>query len=186
MSNKIAVGAIELSSVGVGYQVQDALMKAATTTLLIARTVCSGKYLLVYSGKIADVEEATAVALKVGGISVIDHLTVANVCQAIFPAMAQSVVLSPEEIGALGVVETFSATSALIAADFAGKAANVVLFRLSLAMALGGKGLLMLTGSQADVETAVEAAKNALKDRGTLASAVVVSRPEREIFNEYL
>lgn len=186
MANNVSVGAIELSSIGVGYQVQDALMKAASTTLLIARTICSGKYLIVYSGKIGDVEAAMETALKVGGTSVIDHLTVANVCQALFPAMAQSVVLSPEEIGALGVVETFSAVSALIAGDYAGKAANVTLFRLSLAMALGGKGLLLLTGSLADVEAAIDAAKNALKESGMLASAVVLPNPERALFTDYI
>ena len=49
MTNNASVGAIELSSIGVGYQVQDALMKAANTTLIIARTICSGKYLIVFS-----------------------------------------------------------------------------------------------------------------------------------------
>ncbi|MBQ9812688.1 MAG: BMC domain-containing protein [Thermoguttaceae bacterium] len=186
MANNVAVGAIELSSIGVGYQVQDALMKAATTTLLIARTICSGKYLIVFSGNIGDVESAMETANKVGGTSVIDFLTVANVHQAVFPAMAQSVVLSPEDVGALGVIETFSAVSALVAADVAGKAANVTLFRLSLAMAMGGKGLLLMTGGLANVEAAVEAAKEALKDRGLLASAVVLPRPEKELFTDYI
>ena len=117
MTNNSSVGAIELSSIGVGYQVQDALMKAANTTLIIARTVCSGKYLIVFSGKVGDVESAMETALAVGGTSVIDKLVVANVHPALFPAMAQSVALSPEEIGALGVVETFSAVSAMVAAD---------------------------------------------------------------------
>ncbi len=184
--NATAVGAIELSSVGVGYQVQDALMKAASTTLIIARTVCSGKYLVVFSGNIANVEAAMETAETVGGVSVIDRLVVANVHPALFPAMAQSVVLSPEEIGALGVVETYSAVSAMVAADYAAKAADVTLFRLSLAMAMGGKGLLLLTGSLASVEAAVEAAKNALKDGGLLASAVVLARPERELFTDYI
>jgi len=180
------VGAIELSSIGVGYQVQDALLKAANATLIIARTVCSGKYLVVFSGKISDVESAMETALKVGGISVIDHLVVANVHPALFPAMAQSVVLSPEEIGALGVVETFSGVSAMVAADVAAKAANVTLFRLSLAMAMGGKGLLLMTGSLANVQAAVDAAENALKDGGLLASVAVLPRPERELFTDYL
>ena len=186
MASNVAVGAIEFSSLGVGYQAQDALMKAATTTILIARSICAGKYFIVFSGKIADVETALQTALEIGGCAVVDKLVVANVHPAVFPALAQSVVLSPEEVGALGVVETFSATSALVAADVAGKAANVVLFKLALAMAMGGKGLLLLSGSIADVQVAVDAVKNALKDEGTLASAVVVSRPERALFEEFI
>jgi microcompartment protein CcmL/EutN len=186
MDNHVAVGAIELSSIGVGYQVQDALMKAATTTLLIARTICSGKYLIVFCGKVGDVEAAMETARKVGETFVIDYLMVANIHQAVFPALAQSVVLSPEEIGALGVIETFSAVSALVAADVAGKAANVTLFRLSLAMAMGGKGLLLMTGSLANVEAAVDAAKESLKECGLLCSAVVLPRPEKELFTDYI
>ena len=186
MTNNVSVGAIELSSIAVGYQTQDALMKAASTTLLLARTICSGKYLIVFSGKVGDVESAMETALKVGGISVIDHLVVANVCPAVFPAMAQSVVLSPEDVGALGIVETFSAVSAIIAADVAGKAANVTLFRLSLAMAMGGKGLLLMTGGLANVQAAVDAAVAELKPSGLLANAIVLPRPERELFADYI
>ncbi|MBR5626028.1 MAG: BMC domain-containing protein [Thermoguttaceae bacterium] len=186
MTTKIAVGAIELSSIGVGFQVQDALLKSASVEILIARTICSGKYLIIFSGNIGDVEAAMETALHQGQGSVVDHLTVANTHQAVFPAMAQSVILSPEEIGALGIIETFSAVSALIAADTAGKAAKVTLFRLSLAMAMGGKGLLMMTGSVSDVETAVEAAADILKDSGLLANKIVIPRPERELFAEYI
>ena len=185
-ANNAAVGAIELSSVGVGYQVQDALMKAASTTLLIARTICSGKYLIVFSGAIGDVDAAMETAKRVGGTSTIDSLTVANVHPAVFPAMAQSVVLGPETVGALGVIETFSAVSAVVAADVAVKAADVTLFRLSLAMAMGGKGLLLMTGSLANVQAAVDAAVEGIKDRGLLASAVVLPRPEKELFSDYL
>ena len=161
-------------------------MKAANTTLIIARTVCSGKYLIVFSGKVGDVESAMETALAVGGTSVIDKLVVANVHPALFPAMAQSVALSPEEIGALGIVETFSASSAMVAADVAAKAASVTIFRLSLAMAMGGKGLLMMTGGVADVEAAVNAAAEAVKAHGLLVSTTVIPRPSKELFTDYI
>lgn len=183
---KAAVGAIELSSIGVGYQVQDALLKSANTELLIARTICSGKYLVVVAGNVADVETAIETARNVGKDAVIDYLTVPNVHPAVFPAITQSVVLSPEEIGALGIVETFSAVSAMIAADTAAKAANVTIFRLNLAMAMGGKGLLMMTGSIANVEAAVDAAVESIKDHGLLVSKTVIPRPEKELFTDYI
>ncbi|MDO4586431.1 MAG: BMC domain-containing protein [Planctomycetia bacterium] len=186
MMKKTAVGAIEISSIGIGFQVQDALLKAASVELLIARTICSGKYLIIFAGGVSDVEAAIETGLVVGKDSIIDHLTVANVHEGVFPALSQSVVLSPGEGEALGIVETFSAVSALIAADVAGKAANVTLFRLNLAMAMGGKGLLMMTGSVANVETAVETAANAIKDRGLLVSQTVIPRPDKALFNDYL
>ena len=181
-----AVGAIELSSIGIGYRVQDEMLKSASVDLLIARTICSGKYLIVVGGNIDAVEAAMQTALSVGDDAVIDHLTVANAHEAVFPAMAQSVVLAPEDIGALGIIETFSGVSALIAADYAGKAARVTLFRLHVAMALGGKGLLMMTGSVSDVTAAVQAGANAVRQRGLLVSQVVIPRPSPELFQDYI
>jgi hypothetical protein len=51
----------------------------------------------------------------------------------------------------LGRPPTRSGTGILAAAAAAAKAANVIVFRIHVAMALGGKGLLLLTGSVADV-----------------------------------
>lgn len=185
MSGK-AVGAIELSSIGIGYKVQDEILKAAQVQILIARTICSGKYLIVFGGGISDIEAGMSTGLKVGGDAVIDSLTVANAYEGVFPALGQSVVLAPEEMGALGVIETFGAVSALVAADYAGKAAKVTLFRLHLSMALGGKGLLLMTGSVSDVTAAVDAAANAIRQRGLLVSELVIPRPSKELFGEYL
>lgn len=182
----VAAGAIEFSSIGVGYRAEDELLKSATVDLLIARSICSGKFLIVFSGQVSDAEAAMAAALAAGGEAVVDSLLVPSVHPAVFPAMAQSVVLSPEELGALGVVETFSATSALVAADTAAKAANVTLFKLHLAMALGGKGLLLITGTVANVAAAVDAAVDAVKEHGLLVTTTVIARPQRELFEDYL
>ena len=186
MSSGKAVGAIELSSLGVGYQVQDSVLKAAQVDVLIARTICSGKYLFVFGGGVSNVEAGMAAAIQKGGDAVVDFLTVANAFEGIFPALGQSIVLGPDDIGALGIVETFSAVSALVAADYAGKAARVTLFRLHLAMAMGGKGLLLLTGSVADVTAAVDAATGAVRQRGLLVSEIVIPRPNRELFADYI
>ncbi|MDR1957704.1 MAG: BMC domain-containing protein [Planctomycetaceae bacterium] len=186
MTNGKACGAIELSSIGIGYKVQDEMLKSASVDLLIARTICSGKYLIVIGGNISHVEAAIQTAVQVGESAVIDHLLVANAHESVFPAMTQSVVLQPEQTGALGIVETFSGVSALVAGDVAGKTARVTLFRLHIAMALGGKGLLLMTGSVSDVTAAVEAAAAAVRERGLLVSCVVIPRPDPALFQDYL
>jgi len=153
---------------------------------LIARTICSGKYLIVVGGSVSDVEAAIQAGLNAADEAIIDQLILPNVHKAVFPALGQSITLGADHEGALGVVETFSGTSALAAADAAAKAANVTLFRIHVAMALGGKGLLMLTGSVADVRAGVEAAAAEVRRRGLLVSAVVIPRPSRELFEDYL
>jgi microcompartment protein CcmL/EutN len=83
-------------------------------------------------------------------------------------------------------VETFSGVSVIAAADAAAKAAKVVLFRIHVAMALGGKGFCLMTGSVADVRAGVSAAAAAARERGLLVSEVVIPRPSGELFAEYI
>jgi microcompartment protein CcmL/EutN len=181
-----SIGVIELSSIGIGYRVEDEMLKAAKVELLIARTICSGKYLIVLGGSVSDVEAAVRAGLTAASESVIDHLVLANVHESVFPALGQSVVIGSDEIGALGVIETFSGTSVLAAADAAAKAARVTIFRIHVAMALGGKGLCLMTGSVADVRAGVTAAAEEARRRGLLVSEVVIPRPGRELFSDYL
>jgi len=181
-----SIGAIELSSIGVGYQIQDEMLKAASVELLIARTICSGKYLIVLGGSVSDTESAIHAGLAAAGEAIIDHMLIPNVHEGLFPALGQSVVLGPGEPGALGVIETFSAISALSAADAAAKTARVTLIRIHVAMALGGKGLCLMTGSVADVRAGAQAAADDVRRRGLLVSEVVIPRPSRELLAEYL
>jgi microcompartment protein CcmL/EutN len=181
-----AIGAIELSSIGIGYQIEDEMLKAASVDVLIARTICSGKYLIVLGGTVSDVEASIATGLTAASDAIIDHLLIPNVHPTLFPALGQSVVLGPEEAGALGVIETFSGVSVLAAADAAAKAARITLLRIHVAMALGGKGLCLMTGTVADVRQGVQVAAAEVRRRGLLVSEIVIPRPSRELFGDYL
>jgi microcompartment protein CcmL/EutN len=186
MATPRSIGAIELSSVAVGYEVQDTMLDAAAVEILIARTICSGKYFIVVGGPVSDVKAAVSAALQVADEAVIDHLVIPNVHESVFPAMGQSIVIEADEVGALGVVETFSGVSILAAADAAAKAARVKLFRIHVAMALGGKGFCLMTGTVADCRAGVAAAAAEARQRGLLVAETVIPRPNRELFSEYV
>jgi len=53
-------------------------------------------------------------------------------------------------------------------------------------MALGGKGLCLMTGGVADVRAGVQAAAAQARSRGLLVSEVVIPRPSPELLAEYL
>jgi len=186
MADSKAIGAIELSSVGIGYQVQDAMLKAAAVELLIARTICSGKYFIVVGGPVSDVTSAVSAGKDAATEALIDELVIPDVHESVFPALGQSVVLDEAQTEALGVIETFSGVSIVAAADAAAKAGRVTLFRVHVAMALGGKGFCLMTGSVADVEAAVAAGAAVAAERGLLVSRIVIPRPAAELFAEYI
>jgi microcompartment protein CcmL/EutN len=181
-----AVGMIELTSIGIGHLVQDAMLKAAEVKLLVARSICSGKYIIIVGGQVGAVQSAVGAGLATATDGVIDHMTIPNIHPDVFRALADMVQITPkqEQIPSLGIVETFSAASALQAADAAAKAANVTLFRIHIAMAMGGKGLVMMSGTVSDCQAAVAAAAAEVKAKGLLVSQVVIPRPSRELFAE--
>jgi len=187
MATKEAVGMIEMTSIGIGHLVQDAMLKAAEVKLLLGRTICSGKYIVIVGGQVGAVQSSVRVGLETAPDGVIDHITIPNIHPDVFRALGDMVQLNVgrnDQIPSLGIVETFSAASALEAADAAAKAANVTLFRIHIAMAMGGKGLVMMSGSVSDCRSGVDAAAEVVKEKGLLVSKVVIPKPCRELFAE--
>ncbi len=184
--NMNALGMIEISSIAVAFQVQDAMLKASDVDLILARTICSGKYIVLVGGDVAAVEASVKAGRENSHEALIDDLVIPNVDKRVFPAISGGVALEDEDKDALGVVEAFSVTSIIEGADAALKAADVILFRIHVAMAIGGKGFLMITGTVADVEAAVEAASHGVGKRGLLVARTVIPRPEPELFSEVI
>jgi len=181
-----AIGMIELSSVGIGFKVQDAMLKAADVQLVLGRSICSGKYIDVVTGSVAAVRAAMDAGLDAAPDGIIDHILIPNVHKDVFPALGQSVQIRTEKPGAIGIIETFSAASALEAADVAAKVAAITLYRIHLAMALGGKGFVLMTGTVADCNSGVNAGAEVVRTKGLLVSAVVIPGPSKELYAEYI
>jgi len=146
-----AIGVMEFSSIAIGYLAEDAMLKAAAVELLVARTICSGKFIIIVGGEVAAVKASIEAGLSISPDSLIEYLVIPNVHPAVFPAISHTVSLQETQMAALGIVETFSVTAIIEAADAAAKAAAVTLFRVHVAMAIGGKGFLLVTGDVAAV-----------------------------------
>jgi microcompartment protein CcmL/EutN len=182
--NRDSVGLLEVTSVALGYRAEDAMLKAAPVDLLLARTICAGKYLIVVGGDVASAGAAVeaGAALAAGGL--VEKRLIPHVHPSVFPAMSMTVPLEPEQVRALGVIETFSASSIIEVADAAAKSADVTLFRIHVAMAIGGKGFVLMTGDVASVEAAVAAGSAVAVEEGILVGDAVIAAPGRELFRE--
>lgn len=186
MENMNAVGLVELSSIATGFLVQDTMLKTSDVKLLIARSICSGKYAVLVGGDVAAVESAVEAGAQAATHGLIEKLVIPNIHPAVFPAIAGSVILEKDKTGALGILESFSIASGIVGADAAVKTAEVTLYRVHTAMAIGGKAYMLMTGSIASVTAAVETGAMTIGELGMLVSMQVIPNPRPELFRDYL
>lgn len=180
-----SLGLIELSSVAAGFVVADTMLKAGNVRLLLSRSICSGKYMVLIGGDAAAIAAAVEAGVEAAHGCLIDHFTVPSVHEDVVQALGRSTP-PPEPTGALGIMESFNVTTLLQAADAAAKSAAVTLLEIRLAMALGGKAFVTLTGDVGSVQAAVAAGRQVLADSGTLVNAAVISRPHPDVYREII
>lgn len=177
-----AVGVVELKSIAEGIKACDGALKAANIRLVSAHPSCPGKYEIVLTGSISNVTASVEYIRESFSKYIIDSSVMGrideNVVKALFGTQQEAAK------GALGIIETFSAASAIKGADLAVKTANVALYDLRISRGLGGKGVVFLTGDVSDVTAAVEAGANYARDLGLLHSSSVIAAPHAELWKQ--
>jgi microcompartment protein CcmL/EutN len=166
---------VEFYSIARGIEVADQMLKAANVDLLLSSATCPGKYITLVHGDIAAVESSVNTAVRMGGEFLVDHLIIPNVDEQIFPAITGS--SSVDNIRAVGVIESFSIASLIIAADACVKAASVDLLELRIGSGIGGKSYVVMTGDVSDVNAAVKAGVEIIKDTGNIVCHTVIPSP---------
>src|ERR1017187_2410191 len=179
-----SIGLIELTSVAAGYQVTDAMLKTAAVDLMLSRSICSGKYMVMVKGEVGVVEASVAAGVGAGNFSVIDSFVIPNLHESISSAIAGA--SKVETLEALGILESFSVAALFEGADAAAKTADVQLIEIRLAMALGGKAFVTMTGDVAAVQAAIDAGAAVVGAKGMLVNKVVIPRPRPELLNEMI
>ena len=186
MNTKNTVGIIELASIHKGFEVQDVLLKTVNIKKILARTICSGKYLIIIRGEHADVEEGLEAARRTGGFAIVDALAINNVDERVFSALAGSTIIETPEADGLLIIETFSVATAIKAADYALKESEISILRIHAAMAIGGKGFMVITGNIDSLKSSVVPAVEFLKEEGMLAGFSLITQPHPDILRELL
>ncbi|RLB76259.1 MAG: propanediol utilization protein [Deltaproteobacteria bacterium] len=177
-----AIGLIELSSIAAGMQSADMMLKTSAIELILSRTICSGKYMVLVGGDVASIQAAVDVVNEDLEEAIIDTFVIPSVHPDIFPALNGT--NPPPDLEALGIIESFSVASLIEGADAACKSADVTLIEIRLAMALGGKAFCTLTGDVAAVTSAVEAGAEIIGEKGMLVNKVVIPNARPELLDE--
>jgi len=181
-----SIGLIELSSVATGFVVEDLMLKAGSVQLLPRAQHLLGQIPHRGLGDVTSVrprsppEPPQPAPRSLSAAR--SHACIPTVLQAI----SQTVDIPPSQLKSLGVIETFSAASIIEVADAAVKTANVTLLKVHLAMALGGKGFVVMAGDISSVQAAVAAGCKAAAEDGMLVGKGVIPNPSPELFKEYI
>jgi len=179
-----AIGGLETRSIARGMEAADVMSKSADIKLLLASATCPGKYLIVVCGSVAAVRAAMSAGEESVGDSFSDRMIIPSVHPEVIPAL--SAMSQVDDIKALGVIETFTMASAIMAADEAVKTADVHLIEIRLGRGLAGKAFVVLTGEVAGVRAAVAAGVNVLHEEAMLLATTVIPSPHPELINKIL
>jgi len=174
-----ALALIDFSSIAVGIESADAMVKRAQLEVIRTGTVQPGRYLVLVGGTVAEVQESLATGRSVGGESVLDHVFLPHVHRDVVTAVGGARATAPRD--AVGVIETTTVAAAIQAADAGIKGADVRLLEIRMADGLGGKGIVLYSGMVADVEAAVEIGCGVIRP-GLLVRHVVISQLHPEIW----
>ncbi|MDR0884234.1 MAG: BMC domain-containing protein [Oscillospiraceae bacterium] len=179
-----AIGFLEFSSIAQGMEAADAALKAAEVQLAFARPCCPGKFVVLFSGEVAAAKSALEAGVSTGGDTVVDSCLIPRVHPQVLAGVFDAA--APSVQGALGVMEFYSVTAAIYAADAAVKAADVQCALLRLAAGIGGKSFVCLTGEVSAVSHAVACGVQTQQAQGMVLSHVVIARPRPEILASLL
>lgn len=180
----ITVGFLELNSIARGILAADMMLKAAEIKLVSAKPNCPGKYQILISGEVSSVETSLKAGGEAARANVVDQLLIPRVHPQVIEAINMSSM--PSSLKALGVLEFFSVTGAIIAADAAAKAADISLIEIRLGTGIGGKSFVTFTGDVGAVEESVEAGARTANDSGALIDKVVIAHPDKELYRSLM
>jgi len=177
MQANIAIGLLETSSIAKGVETLDAMCKAAGVTPEANTPISKGKYIIIISGPVGEVESSLARGIEIAGSCLVARHIIRNIHKGVLAALNKRV-RNAGKLEAVGMVETKEALPAVFAADAAAKAAFVHVVEVNTGRGIGGKGYLTVTGSVGAVRTAVSAAVKAVGEDAVISRIVIPNAHE--------
>ena len=174
-SSTSALALLEVGSIARGLVLTDTLVKRAEVEVLRAHPIDPGKYLIVFAGPVADVEEALGAAEAAARGAIIARLLLPTPHDRLALALRANHTLPA--IDALGIFEAHTLVGAVLGLDKALKVAEVAVVELRLGAGLGGKGYFLVSGDLYDVEAAMEGASALV---GNDAVVEIIARPHAD------
>ena len=179
-----AIGLVECKNVSKGIVVTDEMLKSAGISLLSSGAICPGKYVTIVGGELSAIRASVDRAKIVAEDGLIDTFVIGNLGKNVLEAVSGSIEVKKKR--SLGIIETFTAASAIEAVDAAVKSGYVELIEVRLARGMGGKCFVTLTGDVSDVRAAVDAGALLASEKGMLINTEVIANPHEELWDSIL
>ena len=173
------IGVQEYSSIALGVQALDAMVKAAPVEVITTRLVEPGRLVILITGDVASVEASLAGGKAGREGDLVDELFIRNLEPQVIPALRGEA--RPGEWDALGIIESLSVASGIEAADAAAKASAVRVVEIRLAGGMGGKSTVKLMGRIQEVEAGMASGVQVVAGKGLLCRQVILANPHPDI-----
>ena len=147
-----ALACFELASLARGPVVLDALVKRAPVVLRHAARHSGGKYVIVFDGDVASVEESWEAGLEVVGDALLDRMKLARAHELLWEALEGRLAAPTGE--AVLMVETSTVACALEHLDHVLKLVPTAVVDLHLAAGIAGRGYFAVEAPLHDLQFA--------------------------------
>ncbi len=171
VADRAALAALELASIARGVVCLDAMAKRAENAIVAARTLSPGRYLILLSGSVAEIEEATAAGIEAAEEDLVDHAIIRDPHAELRDALASRLLGRLGE--SLAIVEIAAVSSTLLAVDRVLKETEVRLLELRLGAGLSGKGVFTMTGALHMIQAARDVVQAAVRAERVLRVEVI-------------
>ena len=177
-----ALALVELGSIARGLRALDALVKRAPVEILEANLVEPGRYLILFTGGVAEVDESFKACLEVGCNWISDKMMLPLAHPDLLAGIrGREDIRSADEMDTLGVIEGSHIPSTLEACDRSLKNALVQLAGIRLSGGLGGRAYYIVFGAQHDVEAAIDIGRELLSGHDAEHRVECIPRPHEEM-----
>jgi microcompartment protein CcmL/EutN len=169
MNDSLAI--LEIKSIAKGFVVLDSLTKQAEVNVHIATFVSSGKFIIIFTGNIAEVEESFNNGLKQSKSQLIDSLFLPQAHFSLILAIFGKFKHGNKE--AIAIIETINVSTCIKAADKALKMTSVAIISMKLANKIHGKGVFLLNGKLSEIEEAVNSIQCYIDSKKLIAVEII-------------
>lgn len=177
-----SIGAIEFKSIAKGIEVSNEMVKKSLVEILYLKSICPGKFLIIISGEVSEVNESIKYGLDLGENYIVDSFVINSVSEEIIDGIKKK--YKPiKEYDAIGIVETNKVCAGITMLDKTLKSSNVSLTKLQLSFAIGGKLVYIVSGELSNIEYGINMAKTIVNSKNIINISIIPNVDKQIIKN---